>query len=843
MIACLFLGACAEGSAQSYGLGFQSFEVVQDRRTGLDLSPGRNLCLDGSFELSFDMTFFAEKEIYFGYVFRLIGDDGRNVDLIYDNSDSTLNHFKVVVGSALSPIAFDIPADRLFGQWNTIRLRFDPSRNNLTLKYGSESMVGPLQVSKETCFKLLFGAARYNNFSTTDVPPMKVRDVRITQEGNLAYHWPLNEADGTEVREAVRGAAGSVDNPLWIKKLHTTWQPLKKLTLDGPARVTFDAQAGVVYVVGRDTLVRYRVATDQLAYSGHARQSLFMDNQVLYVPSRNKIYNLYPNEQRVTELAIDSNRWKANVPDSSITTYFLHANKFYSPEASAIYLLGGYGQLKYKNSVQRYDLREKTWKSLPLRDTLFRPRYLAALGATKGGAYLLGGYGSVTGKQTLNPGSWHDLLFFSTKSNSFKRIYRFEGANTNYVFANSLVVQAQDSVFYALTFPKDKFDTEMQMVRGSLTRPEFAAVGSPIPFKFLDTNSYADLYFDEHTSRFVAVTLFKLPAGKTEVAIYSLYAPPLAITSQPVEPSLVGIVGKVGIAALALALVLGALAYFKFRGSAPQRAAQPVPVSDRVEAARAAPVAAVQTVDAAVLPPPKNSIFLFGNLQIFSAEGREITRKFTPLLKELFLILLLYSTRREGISSERLTELLWPDKSTDSARNNRSVNLNKLRAIMAKLDHCSVSKESGYWRLNIDFERLRVDYAHYLQLTTDKRALDKKEIEELLEMTARGGFLADLEYDWLDRFKGEVSSEVIDAYLHYAATVEVASDPDFLIRLADSVFRFDPVNEEAMILKCKALSYLGNHSLAQTTWENFAREYRRIYGEDFEKDMRDVLNS
>jgi two-component SAPR family response regulator len=228
---------------------------------------------------------------------------------------------------------------------------------------------------------------------------------------------------------------------------------------------------------------------------------------------------------------------------------------------------------------------------------------------------------------------------------------------------------------------------------------------------------------------------------------------------------------------------------------------------------------------------------------LYDEEGNEITKQFSPLVKELFLVILLYSIRWDGISSEKLKELLWFDKPSESARNNRSVNIAKLKAILDKMKHCQVSKDTGYWKINIDFQKIEVDYMHYLELLGNRKLLSKQSIIELAGITKRGNFLANVEYEWLDSFKSEISNEIVDAYLRYAASVKIADDPEFLIKLANYVFYFDPVNEEAMILKCKALAHLGKHSLAKTTFENFAREYNRIYGEDFRKDMPEVLHS
>jgi two-component SAPR family response regulator len=101
--------------------------------------------------------------------------------------------------------------------------------------------------------------------------------------------------------------------------------------------------------------------------------------------------------------------------------------------------------------------------------------------------------------------------------------------------------------------------------------------------------------------------------------------------------------------------------------------------------------------------------------------------------------------------------------------------------------------------------------------------------------------LSDSEYEWLDPFKSEISNEVIDTFLHFAQSCDQSHNAEFLIEIANFIFYFDPVNEESMILKCKALSALGKHSLAKNTFEIFVKEYRGIYDEDFKRDFHDII--
>jgi DNA-binding SARP family transcriptional activator len=844
--------------AQSYGLGFESYEVVQDKRTGLDLSPESTFQFNGNFEVSFEIAFLPGKKTYFGYIVRLIENDTKNIDILYDNSLPKDDHFKVIVGDEFSKIAFDIPGEQLYKKWNKIRLIFNKQKKTITVFSGSKSFTQSLNLDQAGRFKMLFGTNKYKNFNTTDVPPMKIRNIEIREDDRRKYYFPLDEINGNNAPEQLSHANGLIVNPQWIKKMHYDWQPLKTFVVKGPARITSNQAKGLVHIVCNDSLITYSVLSnraDRVAYQS-GRQALFMDNQVLYEKSDGKIHNIYINEKQVSSLDLKTGKWNKNLADSSAKTHFLHANKFYSAEDSSIYILGGYGQLQYRGDVHKYNLPTGKWTDLIRKDSVFTPRYLAALGSATDGAYIVGGYGSTTGQQILNPGNWYDLLFFNTKTGTFKKIYNLKIPEEDFVFANSMIINEKAKTFFALIFPKDKFSSQLQLVRGSLTSPEYQVVGSKIPYQFIDTESFADLFYDQETSRFVAVTAFRNEKNQTSISIYSLYAPPLDAstlvkTAEPGPENTIWIV-------VALIVLAGGFIAYKYKTKNRKRLlARDETVVLKTSAERGAAPAPV-VISASELPnssdmpermpeakqvPAHNSIMLFGNLQLFDEQGNEIAKLFTPLLKELFLVILLYSIRRDGISSEKLKELLWFDKPSESARNNRSVNIAKLKGILDKLKYCHISKETGYWKINVDYGQITIDYADYLNLVSDKRILSKQDITELSNITKRGSFLSDLDYEWLDSFKSETSNEIVDAYLRYAASVSISDDPEFLIKLANYIFYFDPVNEEAMTIKCKAFAHLGKHSMAKTTLENFSREYRRIYGEEFQKDMPEVLHS
>jgi two-component SAPR family response regulator len=360
-------------------------------------------------------------------------------------------------------------------------------------------------------------------------------------------------------------------------------------------------------------------------------------------------------------------------------------------------------------------------------------------------------------------------------------------------------------------------------------------VGDTIPYLFNDIQSFADLCYFPNSSKFLAVTLFK-ENKQTRINIYSLLSPP--------EPLLVHVreIGHTNyllwIAMVCIiGLVIAAYIFFYRR-----KKAKPSESAERATHAYHTVSKFTDIEDAHNRNGCCSAIFLFGDLQLFTPEGNEITKYFTPLIKELFLIILLYSIKLDrGISSEKLNEILWFDKSEKSARNNRSVSIAKLKSLLDKMGHCQLSKDTGCWKIEIDYNAIRVDYHNYLNIVSNKNKLNKEKIIQLTHITQRGNFLSNIEHEWLDAFKSAVSNEIIDSYIQFAGSVQIADEPEFLIKLANDIFYFDPVNEEAMILKCKALSHIGKHSLAKNTFENFIKEYKVIYGEAFERDFHTIL--
>lgn len=814
-----------DAKAQTDGLAFHSHEVVQDNRTGLSFGEDKPICFHDPLELSFDLSFLPQQTNYFGYIVRLINSQDINIDILYDYDPKFGDkHFRLIIGETYSNISFNIPGMGTSSDWHTLKLRLDPAEQSITLTRDNEVYKEKVKLPAKNCYSIFFGANDFKTFKNADVPPMKIRNIRLAEGERQRFNWPLNERAGNAANEAQGRLTGKVINPIWIAKMHHNWQPLQQLALKGPASTAFDAKNGILYLVTRDSLFSYNLASNKVnavAYINGSQDISSTYQSVFHAPSR-QIFTFSKDLQRLAALSVDSGKWNKQLSPPDRSSGFGHFNKFLWGD-SLLYTFNGYGYFLYKNEVYSANLVHPAGQ-VDSGTSNITPRYLAAAGADRNGVYLLGGYGNASGKQVLNPKNLYDLDYYDARTNTYRKIYELKQEGEEFVFANSMIIDSAEQSWYALSFPKHRFNSSLQLVKGSLHQPVTTEVGDKIPYLFQDVDSYADLFYCPSLQRFLAVTLYSPGAHASTMArLYSIYSPPFPErSSQPpfkkVDRRWLSAIGILtGLMAIGLLL----------KGSTPASA----PVKKTEETAP--PVAEA---------PRGNSIFLFGEFQVNDAGGENITRLFTPLLRELCLIILVHSIKYErGISAEKLKEMLWFDKTPESARNNLAVNIAKLKGLLDKLQGCELSKETGYWKINIHPPGY-VDYLAYQEARQSGRAPDPNQVSKLVSILQRGSFLPGDEHDWLDTFKSESSNDITDYFLAYARQADIKEDAALIIKLADCLYVFDPVNEELLRLKCKALVSLGKHSLAKTTYELFVKEYFKLYAEAYQADFQQVIS-
>jgi len=819
----------AKASDQTYGLKFASHDELKENRTSIDLYPGHFFSFQHTFDLSFSFSLNKYSNMYFGYIVRIIDNDNKNVDLLFNYQSPFNNGFEIVYGENLTNLTLKTDFEKLSADWTELKLSFNLENHQLIFSTPDTTMtINNIHISGKV--KILFGASDCMHFKTTDVPPMNIKDIKISSKERVVHEWKLSEKEGNHAHDVHSKIKALVSNPGWISPRFFNWEKSFELSLSGSAEFAFNPQENLVYLLGENALMRYSVSDnrlDSLAYNSEP-PILRAGSKAFYDLSANAIVSYNIDLKTVFTLSLENMEWDQTMSGNFPLTVYWHHNKYYDNSRRLLYMFGGYGQHEYKNQINRYSVDENEWVTVQPEGDSYSPRYLAALGHLDDSIYILGGYGSISGKQIINPQNYYDLWVYSIRGNRFFKKYDFDPPKDEIVFASSMVINDKTKEFYVFGFPNFIYESHLQLFRGSLHTPGLEAVGDKIPYFFHDIISDADLFYFDSAKKLVGLTALFDEKNSTVVSLYTIGFPP----NKRLEPYEARQnffrSAPYWIALLALLSVLIAWAgkfYFRLRRS--REKTQQLPDSDRLQPESSNAFTGQGHT--------ANCILFFGEFQIINNNGMDITNKFSPLLKELFLLIWFSSLKDKGISSERLIDILWFDKGDKNAKNNLAVNIAKLKQTIGEIDSVKLSRETGYWKLYFDDSLVFNDYWHSIKLASNVNDLNMDQAQEIINTIHKGHFLESCSFSWLDEFKADISNKMIDTLLAYVQNSKVENDSDFILHLTDAILHLDLMNEEAILLKCKALIAQGKHNLAKETFRKFQKEFKLMYNIEFDK--------
>ncbi|MGE5428070.1 MAG: LamG-like jellyroll fold domain-containing protein [Methylococcaceae bacterium] len=250
----------------------------------------------------------------------------------------------------------------------------------------------------------------------------------------------------------------------------------------------------------------------------------------------------------------------------------------------------------------------------------------------------------------------------------------------------------------------------------------------------------------------------------------------------------------------------------------------------------------IRTIESGNMQKPQsNYIQFFGDFKVLDKEGRDITSLFTPKLKQLFMIILLYSQRnKNGISTKELTDILWMGHSSQSAKNSRGVTMRKLRLLLESLDSVQINFHVDRWSM-VFSGQVYCDYVQCVDLLKREKVHDNDFNLRFYHIIQEGELFKGESYDWLDDFKGFIGNNIVDILLKFIEELSIQNDTELILSLAERILESDPVNDQALAYKLKALIRLNNYNLAKFTFDRFGGLYEEMYGEKFQVKFEELI--
>jgi hypothetical protein len=204
------------GQDIQYGLKFHSYEVEKEKRTGLNLTPGKAFSFPDGFTMSFDINFNSDWVHPFGSVFRIVTEERQHIDFMLSEIENTGETMVSFISSS-NGILFK----QAFGD-ETDYDRFIPVQIQIDIRRGIvRAAVGNKQFSQQTAslesFRkshILFGKSNYPRFQTTDVPSFILRDIKIQDAaGKPMYEWTLSRHAAAGVYDELKKHFAQCEKP------------------------------------------------------------------------------------------------------------------------------------------------------------------------------------------------------------------------------------------------------------------------------------------------------------------------------------------------------------------------------------------------------------------------------------------------------------------------------------------------------------------------------------------------------------------------------------------------------------------------------------------------------
>jgi two-component SAPR family response regulator len=820
-----------------YGLEFNSFEVIQELRTGLNLTPDKPFSFKKGFTLSFDFCFQSEHQRDFGYIFRMITQNGQYIDFVVNQTNLTLSHSEngIIAECSFEEINLD------FDVYTSFEITIHPQKDSLNILIGNKEFFA--KVASLTHFKtvnIVFGKSNRKRFLVSDVPRMLIKNISISNHRQeRAYSWPLSKHIVDGVYDELKGRFASVENPLWILDKHAFWKKRVSFGMQNNPQISYDSKADHILFSDQTHFFVYDTKNHQLknnkimAGLPHSNRS----NQMIYNQLTDSCYSYhFTLELGKDVVTFDTAKkvWNNHAFEKESVVDYWHHNRYISPADSCLYLFNGYGHHIYKSVVNKYNFSTKKWSAFNYKGDRISPRYLSGLGVVDDHRVLIfGGYGNETGAQELSTRNYYDLYQVDTKTMESQKLWEMPYQDNNFVVSNSMIVDTLSRCFYALCFSQQIYNNFLSLYKFSMDKPDYEILADKIPFKFEDIYSYVDLFLNQAKTELTAVTYSSVASeSASEVAVYTLAFPPLQEKElyQKMQKS----PSKLIIGCFLIVILLTGLGFMLYQQ---KKHTKEQSYSDDYE-----PITGIKPL---YKRAEKQAIYLFGGFQTMDKNGHDITGEFSPMLKQLFLIIVLHTLKNgKGISSTMLRETLWYDKSEESAKNNRGVSMSKLRQIFELIGYIVLKKQNSLWVVEFGDE-IHCDY--YEALILMKRLKEGtngeiKDLRRLLSIVSVGELLPNLQTEWVDPFKADFSNELIDLLFSLVKQNKPKLTPQEQVDLADAILIHDSLNEDALKLKCKLLVKMGKNGLAKKAYASFTKRYFLLFGTHFNDSFEQIVS-
>lgn len=822
------------GTAQ--GLRFNGLEKPIDERTSYNVFSSKSPEFSGYFDIGFDLSLYPESAL--GYIVRIKNEKaGLIYNLFYDGQGNDLT-FKLNDEARYNLINARISREEFRNKtWMKVRLTFDLKRDSLHLDIGRHRFSVAVENLPDKFRPVInFGKSDY----FIDVPSFAIKDLYV---GNIhRYAFPLSESAGDGVHDSKGRKTGEVQNPVWLINEAYEWKCLSSASKNSTACAGYDARSKSVYYFDRDSILFYNILAGKTEVHRFANRcpvhitlgTSFIDtlHNTIYA------YEVYHEDSNLSDSAsvacldLENLTWKT-LCTQQLPMQMHHHATFFDQSRMRYTIFGGFGNMHYNGTFYTYDINSAQWYPFKrLSGDTICPRYFSSMGYDPESStlYIYGGMGNESGEQVVGRKYLYDLYSLNFATNEINKLWDNVSNPVNMVPVRNMFLD-NNGHFFTLCYPESHSESALQLYRFSINDGSHELLADTIPIHSEKITTNADLYYDRTLGKIFVTVQESDDDISSTLKIYSLSMIPAYF-----EDSISGEAGSRFLRwILPAALVIaGALCCIyllerhRRRSSPGNSHADDVAETRQIEQQYASEedTSAKSTNESGIRP---DSILLFGDFTATDHTGHNVSGLFTGKQKQMLGILLEYSPTG-GISSKKLSALLWPGKSEDKVKNTRNTTISHLRKTLSMFEGICIVFENGSFKVHT----APGFYCDFLRIEELLSSDDIQEnLHEITGIVSRGKFLRFSDDPVFDEFKAGMERKIEPVISAGIARIYEKKDYRNTLSMAEILFSIDPLNDKALLFTVRTLCRLNRLEDALLRYQAFTEEYRKAYGEDY----------
>lgn len=777
----------------------------------LVLNDGEPVKSRGLLELSFDVRSIPDEP--YGCICRLVGDRGYVIDLINSVSHDHRWVPLLVAGGK----SVELESDISWGEWKKVMLQVDTKRGSVTLHYGEETVSVNVPVIKgSSSFRISFGRCPFDKFDVGFVSSFDIRDVHLAHGRKLFADWPLRMHSGNASPDLSGRRSALAENPTWLADELIRPRPLVHLECGKGTCIAFDGNSHFLIVDNAGELVSFDATSltlDTIQVTEGVPPAN-ATNQLIYTGETLLSYNLLGNAYATFDQEL--RKWSGG-KNANETDYYTNYTATWDTERKNLYCFGGYGFFHLYNDLRICDpAHPDSLRIVSL--TGISPRCFPSSAILEGNLYIFGGKGTKSGNQELAQDYNYDLYKYDPDSGVLSSIWTLQPPpKERYVPGENMIWEPSEGCFYTVLIPDEK---DFVVARVHRDKPVVEAASLPTEgIRRLCNFIYVNLFLNAGRDRLYIASIQSEINGDTflDILVLDYPIPPLSGIILPPEKKKTPVLPATAITFLILTTAVISLLIIRRRNH--------------------------RRNDTSYHPDnyynfSRNSICLFGGFNVHDRYGNDITAQFTPTLRQLLTLLLLYGSKDpQGVVNSRINKTIWYYKPEEAANNNRNVTMRRLRKILEEVDGVKITSKNKFWRIELT-SPAQCDYIEALRLYREGRS--KSDVNHLLELLLRGELLPDTSEEWTTGFKNDFSMMTV-VFLS-----EQLSRNDFpesiIMQSALAVLHYDPLNEKAIRTRCRILCAQGNTGLAKEAYDGFASSWQASFGAPYSLSFKEITS-